>query len=180
MSTDRLAALLLHVALFGGLKGSQLAAIAQRAEQVGFAPGDTIVKAGQPGDGAYLVVSGSVDRLDAADRSAARERVGAGYLIGEMAMLIEHSYPATFIAVDRVLCLRLTRAAMHAHLRRDPAMIEHLQRRITERLERMSEELRRAEDTLAAQEAKPSRTPAQVPPVAPVPMRFVAAGRRWR
>jgi CRP-like cAMP-binding protein len=177
MSTDQLVALLLHVALFGGLKGSQLAAIAQRAEQVGFAPGDAVVKAGQPGDAAYLVVSGGVDRLDASDRSVARERVRAGYLIGEMAMLIEYNYPATFVAADRVLCLKLTRAAMHAHLRRDPAMIEHLQRRVTERLERMSADLRRVEGTLAGQEAKPHRAPAQV---APAPMRFVAAAKPWR
>ncbi len=177
MSTEHLIALLLRAPLFAGLTGAQLAEIARSAEQIGFMPGASVVKAGQPGDGAYLVVSGSVERLAGADRSAARERHGPGALIGEMAMLIEHNYTATFIATERVICLKLTRAAMHAHMRRDAALIEHFQRRITERLTRMSEELRQMESALAAREAKPAKSPAQV---APVPVRFVAASRSWR
>jgi signal-transduction protein with cAMP-binding, CBS, and nucleotidyltransferase domain len=184
MPIDNLVAPLLRVPLFAGLKGSQLTEIAQRAERASFSPGGTLVEAGQPGDGAFLVVSGIVDRLAGPGPSngAARERVGPGTLIGEMAMLIEHTHAATFVAVDRVFCLKLTRAGMHAHMRRDAAMIEHFERRITERLTRMSEELRQVESALAAKEVEPAELaqPVHATPMHVTPVRFVAASRHWR
>jgi hypothetical protein len=95
--------------------------------------------------------------------------------MGEMAMLIEHTYSATFIAPDRAFCLKLTRAAMHAQMLEDSSLLEHLQRRITERLVRVTEDLRQIDNALAAGEAN-----AMQPISAAPPPKFVAAGRAWR
>src|SRR5256885_16323722 len=63
MAIDNTVELLLRLPLFGGLSPRQLAEIVRRAERVRFWPGDVLTKAGQPGDGAYLIVSGPVQRV---------------------------------------------------------------------------------------------------------------------
>jgi CRP-like cAMP-binding protein len=175
MSIEDLAAPLSQVALFVGLKPLQLAEMAQRAEQVRHWPGETVIKAGQPGDGAYLLVSGRVDCFLGPEAASAAAPVELGSLMGEMAMLIEYNYSATFIARDRAFCLKLTRAAMHAQMLEDASLLEHLQRRITERLVRVTEDLRQIDNALAAGE-----TNAMQPISAAPPPKFVAAGRAWR
>ena len=76
-----------------------------------FRPGDIITRAGQPGDGAYLIVSGPAGMSCSPGSAIPAEPVEPGSLIGEMAMLIEHDYGSTVVARDRVLCLKITRAA---------------------------------------------------------------------
>ena len=49
-------------------------------------------------------------------------------------MLIEHDYGSTVVARDRVLCLKILRAAMHAQMLEDPTLAEHFERRMRERL----------------------------------------------
>jgi signal-transduction protein with cAMP-binding, CBS, and nucleotidyltransferase domain len=67
-----------------------------------------------------------------------------------MAMLVEHEYRATVVARDRVLCLKITRAAVRAQMLEDAALARHFERRLTERLTRVAEDLRQIDDILAA------------------------------
>ena len=150
MAIGKLVAPLLRVPLFAGLRPLQITEIARQAERCRFRQGDVITKAGEAADGAYLIASGFADRLVDSDSDAASEPVEPGSLIGEMAMLVEHRYGATVIARDRVLCLKITRAALCAQLLEDPALALHLQRRIADRLSRVADDLRRIDDTLAA------------------------------
>ena len=94
MAIDNTVELLLRLPLFGGLQPLQLAEIVRRAERVRFWPGDVLTKAGQPGDGAYLIVSGPAQRVAGPGIAAMAmpEIVVPGSLIGEMAMLVEHDY----------------------------------------------------------------------------------------
>ena len=122
MAIDKLVAPLLRVPLFAGLKPLQLTEIARQAERVKFRPGDVITKAGEPGDGAYLIVSGPAEHVEPPDLEAAAGPVEPGSLIGEMAMLVEHAYRATVVARDRVFCLKIMRAAVHAQMLEDAAL----------------------------------------------------------
>jgi CRP-like cAMP-binding protein len=167
-----------RVALFAGLTRLQLDELAERAEKLRFHAGDTLVKAGQAGDGAYLLVSGLVECITGPDPSSAPERVEPGSLIGEMAMLIEHNYGSTFIARERAFCLKLTRAAVHAQMLEDASLIEHFQRRITERLQHTRAELRRIEGALEQRQSAPPAV-IQSASAASTP-RFVPAARAWR
>jgi CRP-like cAMP-binding protein len=187
MSFDDLLAPLSHVPLLAGLQMAQLTELARRGEKLKYSPGDTLMKAGQPCDGAYLIIAGVVDRF--ADAEAAQaERIAPGTLLAEMAMLVEHTCAATHVARDRVYCLKLTRAAMHAQMLEDPALIEHFQRRITESVRRLAEQLRQMDSGLGgaaeasgAKSAQPPHSPlsTQTPTSAPA-ARFVAAPRAWR
>ncbi len=68
-------------------------------EQVSFAPGEAVFSQGDPGDKMYVVKDGEVEiRI----RDRILETVGAGGLIGEMA-LVDHQ-PRSAAAVARTAC----------------------------------------------------------------------------
>jgi CRP-like cAMP-binding protein len=150
MSMDKLVAPLLRVPLFVGLRPLQITELARQAERVKFSRGDVIIEAGRPGDAAFLIVSGAAGRIDPPDSSGEVEPIEPGSLVGEMAMLVEHVYRATVVACERVLCLKLTRAAVHAQMEEDAALARHFERRIRERLVSVAEDLRQIDAILAA------------------------------
>jgi CRP/FNR family cyclic AMP-dependent transcriptional regulator len=155
MPIDRVVAPLLRVPLFAGLKPLQLTEIARQAEKLSFRPNQTITKIGQPGDGAFLIVGGQAACVEPLEPLATPEPVAPGSLIGEMAMLVEHEYGSTIVAQERVLCLKITRAALHAQMLDDTALAEHFRGRISERLRRVQEQLRQIDGALAACGSEP-------------------------
>jgi CRP-like cAMP-binding protein len=150
MAIDRLVMPLLRVPLFAGLRPLQITEIARHAERMKFRRGDVITKAGESGDGAYLIVSGLAEHVEPSDLESTAGPIEPGSLIGEMAMLVEHEYRATVVARDRVLCLKITRSAVHAQMLEDAALARHFQRRISERLSRVADDLRQIDSILAA------------------------------
>src|SRR5690606_31077997 len=60
MAIDQVLASLLRVPVFSGLKPLQITEIARRAQRCAFGSGEAIVAAGEPGEAAYLVLSGDV------------------------------------------------------------------------------------------------------------------------
>lgn len=145
MSHDRIVTPLQHVTLFAGLKPDQLEEIAQRAEKLRFRAGDHITRAGAPADGAFLIVSGQAEKVHA---TGEREFLDTGFLISEMSMLIEQDYQSTVVARDRVLCLKITRAALMAQMMADPSLADSLHEHMTRRLMQTAEQLRRIDRTL--------------------------------
>jgi CRP-like cAMP-binding protein len=165
MAIDRLVAPLLRVPIFAGLRPLQITEIARQAERAKFRRGDVITRAGEPGDGAYLIVSGPADRLVRSGFASAAEPIEPGSLIGEMAMLVEHEYRATVIARDRVLCLKITRGAVRAQMLEDASLARHFERRLSERLTRVADDLRQIDSILAACGSGASQPAAeQLPP----------------
>jgi CRP-like cAMP-binding protein len=144
MVVDALAAPLLRVELFNGLKPSQLSAVARAAERIVYRAGDAICRAGDEADAAILIVSGSAEWLD-----GVAEEIEVGSLIGEMAMFVEHTYGATILAKAQVRCLKLGRTAMQALLLSDPELAQHLTSKIAARLTRVAGELRAIDDVMS-------------------------------
>jgi CRP-like cAMP-binding protein len=170
MAIDKLVAPLLRVPLFAGLKPLQLTEIARQAERITFRQGAKITTAGEPGDGAYLIVAGEAVRVSL-DRDQAIE---PGSLIGEIAMLTEHTYGATVIARSRVHALKITRSALHQQMRDDPPLADHFTQLLAERLTRVAAEMRGIDDMLAGAARRvyrPAATPdsAAVKPAAAPP-----------
>ena len=150
MAIDRVVAPLLRVPLFAGLKPLQITEISRQAEKLSFRPNQIIAKSGQPGDGAFLIVAGQAACVEGPDVLATPEIIAPGSLIGEMAMLVEHEYGSTVVAQERVLCVKITRATLHAQMLDDPSLAEHFRERIAARLRRVQEELRQIDGALAA------------------------------
>jgi signal-transduction protein with cAMP-binding, CBS, and nucleotidyltransferase domain len=150
MGMEKLVAPLLRVPLFVGLRPLQITELARHAERVKFRRGQLITEAGKPGDAAFLIASGPAGRIEPPGLDGEVEPIEPGSLVGEMAMLVEHVYRATVIACDRVYCLKINRAAVHAQMAEDAALAQHFERRIHERLARVAEDLRQIDAVLSA------------------------------
>ena len=146
MAIDKVITPLLRVPLFQGLQPEQLAELARHAERVSFRAGSKITEKGSPGDGAYLIVAGEAARV-VADGSA--EQIEPGSLIGELAMLIDHTYGATVLAQGRVNCLKILRSALYQQMEQDPHLAEHFSDILTERLKSVAEQMRQIDKLLA-------------------------------
>ena len=157
MAIDRLVAPLLRVPLLAGLKPLQITELARQAERAVFRRDDTITRAGEPADGAFLIVSGMAEHVVQSGRDVSAEPVTPGSLIGEMAMLVEHDYRATVVARDRVLCLKITRTAVRAQMMEDVGLARYFEQRIAERLTRVADELREIDSVLAACGSQPAQ-----------------------
>jgi CRP-like cAMP-binding protein len=144
-----LVAALLRIRLFQGLTPLQLTEIARNAERVTFRPGDLLTAAGQPADGAILIVAGDCDRV-IESVPARLEPVETGSLIGEMSMFVDHVYGATVRARGPVRALRITRKAIHAQMLEDRSLAEHCVERIAQRLNGVAAELRRIDTAVGA------------------------------
>ena len=83
-------------------------------------------------------------------------------MLGEGAMLTEHTYGLTVCAVGDVRAIQITRDALFAQLQDDPDLAEHLRARLANRLQRVALELRLIDERLAeaCQTSLAAETPA--------------------
>jgi CRP-like cAMP-binding protein len=152
MSISVLARQLMLQEIFRGLNPLQLTEIVRQSERIVYSPGETIVEAGTAGDAAVLIVAGDAVRfLETGEPTAGlnAQAIGTGSLLGELAMLVEHEHGATVVAHTTVRALRITRAGLQAQMLDDPDLAGHFVDRITERLNRVADELRRIDHALA-------------------------------
>jgi CRP-like cAMP-binding protein len=97
------------------LSGAEMAAIGEILETRTLAPGAELFREGDPGDGLFLVISGEIDVVKhghAGDRPLAR--LGAGSVLGEMALITSEPRSATCRAVAECKVLRLPAARFRA------------------------------------------------------------------
>jgi signal-transduction protein with cAMP-binding, CBS, and nucleotidyltransferase domain len=142
---------LLRVPLFAKLRPLQITELARRAERIKFRAGAVITKAGEPVDGAFLIVSGTAEQR-APGVLSAPERIDEGALVGELAMFVEYVPSTTVVASERVHCLKLTRASIHEQMNADPALARHFENILVERLKRTAADLRAIDHMLAGGE----------------------------
>ncbi|MFO1170602.1 MAG: cyclic nucleotide-binding domain-containing protein [Hyphomicrobiaceae bacterium] len=148
MSPDLLMLSLLGAPLFTGLAPLQLKVLALTAERVSFRDGEAVIRSGEEGDAAFLIVSGEVAVDLADDMVGERAVLPAGTLVGELAMLIETEHGSTVKATGSVNALRFSRQMMHELMQRYPGMAEHFTAKIRQRLEQMAEALREIDEML--------------------------------
>ena len=80
-----------------------------------FAPGSLIIREGDPGDSAYMIVSGQCRAFRAVDAAQGQETLatmGAGDVFGEMALILNEPRAASVEAVDQVTVLVLDKKTM--------------------------------------------------------------------
>lgn len=137
---------LLDLELFRGLGRPQVTAIARSGERMLFRPGHKIVRAGLPGDAAYLLLAGDASAVGVDGHSLPIE---PGSLIGELAMLIDHDYAVTVVCNSQVRAIRLGRDLLESLMVTDPDIADHFVARLSSRLKRVASELRRIDQMLA-------------------------------
>ena len=125
-------ALLRRVDLFAATPDRVLAGLAQVLEEVDHPAGTQVMVEGAVEDWLYIVEHGELEVV----RSDRRVAIGAGTVVGELAVLDPQPRSATVIALSPVRLLRLRMAAFDEALRSRPeiarGVIAELVRRLRE------------------------------------------------
>ena len=151
MSLERDIDLLMNVPFFDGIPAEAMKLIAFSADPRDFADKARIFSAGEAADGGHLVIDGRVDLID--ERKVPPrvvERLGAGALLGELAMIVETRRPVSAVAIGPVRTLNIRRALFRRMLEGHPTIAEMLHDRIAERLSAMAPEIGRIGERMAA------------------------------
>ena len=150
MALDDDMALLARQPLLSLMERDALRLLAFAAESRFLRAGDVLFRAGEPSDGALLVVSGAVALAAADDGGPADEVAGPGALIGELALFTSMPRQATAIAREPTRLMRLPRSVMRRVLGESPASAAAIAQAIGERLRGFVGELATVRDALDA------------------------------
>ena len=129
-----LAELLSSVDIFAPLSTGELQALAASASGRVFAPGETIIRAGDDGASMFVVSRGSVDvRVDANGTQRTISQLGEGAFFGEMALFTGEPRTASVVAAEETEVLEIGHDAMRGLFQTNPDLVEALSHAINER-----------------------------------------------
>jgi len=111
--------LLTLVPLFAGLSRRHLRALADRADQVEFQPGEAIVIEGMRGGAFFAIVEGNA-RVIMGKRTLAT--LGPGDFFGELALLDGGERTASVVAATPMLCIRIFKRAFDRLVAEEPGV----------------------------------------------------------
>jgi CRP-like cAMP-binding protein len=116
--------------------------LAISVETIRLARGDILFEEGQPAEGGFVVVNGSVVLQQASD-TAGDDAITArrGSLIGETAMIVETVRPSTAISLESSILFRIPRVVFIRILEGEPQAATALRRLIAARVGRIVEDL---------------------------------------
>lgn len=101
-------ALLSRVPLLAALGAEPIRLLAFSAETRTLRVGDVLFREGHAADSGYVVVDGALNLSGSA--GLGEHRAGPGSLVGEIALIVETSRPATATAAEPTTVLRIPRA----------------------------------------------------------------------
>ena len=129
------------IPLFAGLPTARLKLIAYTAEVVEFAPGETIVRQGDPADAVYIVIEGETEvRIRGTDgHEIMLTTMGRHSLFGETAVICKGRRTATVRACDRVVTFKISADVFLDLVRQSPEISMQVMTVLAQRLERSSE-----------------------------------------
>ncbi len=165
MSIESLLLPLMSADVFSKLSPQQLKTLALCADRKSFGQGEYIIKAGEDGDKAFLIMHGDVAVLVAGQteitpealatsderfmkRHGIEARFGPGTMLSELAMFTETCHASTIVALNTVHTLVFHRSAIDDLLRVEPELAQSLLAGFSLRLESLAEALREADAEL--------------------------------
>jgi len=149
MALETNAELLGRVPIFQGLSRRQLATIAANGKETFFDAGAAILQADTSGTAAYLLLNGFAVAEPLNQNELAKEVLGYGALLGELAMLVETTFSVTVWARCQVRALALKRDVLLDIMERDPTIACHLSEKLLQRLLSLAVDLRKVDAQFA-------------------------------
>ena len=140
MSIDDDVALLERVPTLRLLGDTALRVLAIGSEQLEFARGSVLFRAGEPSDCGYIVQRGSF-RISLDDGSDYETVAGVGTLIGELALLVAMPRPSTAVALEFSAVIRVTRGVFQRVLESDPAAAHRLRDDMAARVSQLASDV---------------------------------------
>jgi CRP-like cAMP-binding protein len=155
---DNEAAQLARVPMFGKLDPARLKLLVFTSRALRFAPGENLVRQGEPSDSAYLILEGEVEIVGVAGSDEFLiGTAGANELIGEMGVLMSRPRSTTVRAKDDVRALRIAAPMLMRLLSENPEVALDVMRVLCERLAGTTQLLESMRGALARSQAgKPS------------------------
>ena len=145
MSLQQEYELLRQVRFFADIEPAKLKLLAFMSQRVGFDDGKTMVRQGDPGDAAYLIIEGEADViLEGPAGPITVATLGANDIVGEMAILSGAPRNATVRARGRLTALKIAKEPFLRMVREFPAMAVSIMQELAHRLEATNNQLRNA------------------------------------
>jgi len=140
---DQEVRLLRTIPLFAGLDPSVVKLLAFTSPRLTFKHGEVLVKQGDPGDAAYIVISGRGEIwLTTEEHQTLKLRdVHPKEVIGEIALLVDAPRSATIRAAEDMTVLKLDKTEFLGLVRQDQAVAVQLIRVLAERLDQTTKQL---------------------------------------
>jgi small-conductance mechanosensitive channel/CRP-like cAMP-binding protein len=127
---ERLAA----VDIFAPLSAEETAMLAHAATSHIFAPGETVIRAGDPGSSMFVVHNGRVSvQVSENGRARTVATLSEGAFFGEMALFTGEPRTANIVAIEETEVLEIGHAAMKQVFDTNPDLVESLSYIIAER-----------------------------------------------
>ncbi len=106
--------------------------------QMSFGPGEAIIKEGDPGDGLYLILSGTAQILKGlpGDKAKPLASLGPFRSFGEISLLVDQPRTASVVATVPLRCVKLTRRQLAEVEEKEPKLAVRLYRLVAESLAR--------------------------------------------
>jgi len=145
MALEEDMALLSVVAMFRDLDRDALRLLAFSSETRQLRAGDTLFRKDDESEYSFVIASGSIALIGIEDKTTI---VGAGTLIGEMALFSETRRPTTAIAREPTRLLRLSRQMFRRTLEEYPQAAARIAADLKLRVRAMSDELASVKDRL--------------------------------
>lgn len=108
------------IPILAGLSAKTRKEVLKSARERTFAPGELVVRQGEPALHLYLIVAGTA-RVER-EGEAWSGRLRAGDFFGELGIIEDHGRTATVIAEDELTCLMLPAWEFRALLKEHPEM----------------------------------------------------------
>jgi CRP/FNR family transcriptional regulator, cyclic AMP receptor protein len=119
--------------LFTGVSKRRLRSLSRNATLAEFAPGETIIFAGDPDDVLYIILAGHAKTMSKGERRVLR----VGEYFGEVALIDGLPRSATVVAMSHVQVMKLPSRSVLKLARRHPAITLTLLENLTTRLRRL-------------------------------------------
>ncbi len=111
-----------HVPLFALLDDDEIAVLAAQVELKTFAPRQRIYKIGDPGQHAYILMSGNVQvtTVDEDHQEVVVDQPGHGQFFGFASMLEQTPHQTSALAMEKTTCVEISRDDIAVLLQRKP------------------------------------------------------------
>ncbi|MCT0249508.1 mechanosensitive ion channel family protein [Synechococcus sp. CS-205] len=121
--------------LFGDLSEEEMFQLATATRCLRFAPGEVVVREGNPGDSLFQVVQGVVEVLKSQEEAEPFQVacLRHGDVFGEMSMLTDSRRSATVRALEECLLLEVSRPSLGPLLLNNPPLMDRLAHLVSKR-----------------------------------------------
>ena len=145
MSLEKEVEILRRIPLFANIEPAKLKLMAFASERVTYRAGQDLMRQGDPGDAAYVIIEGAADVMVTGPNGPIKvAEVGVNDIVGDIAILIDVPRTATVAATSELVTLKLTKELFYQLVHDFPEMAIEVMRVLATRLEQTTAQLREA------------------------------------